>query len=954
MFLYNYTLVSSTQAIESVVGLFDGGKQVLVVATGSGLEIFRQTEESLVKVASQYNLGIIQQVNKIKPVGYAHDLLLITGDSGCVNVYEFVDDKFKAVLNEPYSKNGLRSTSPGTYMAIDPKSRALMISAVDKSKFIYKILVEDDKVVLSSPLPGAGGITVDVCSVDTQYNNPKFAAIEIESQIVLNYYELDQGLNHVIKKSHAIPLSANMLIPYNDTVVVCCDGLLWIDGKEIKSKGQIVNYVTHKLKKQLFVLLQNDSGELLKFDGEKIETFGKVDVCRTMQMFKNGFLYGNSEGKHQYWQVVGLDTVPLDSSSEDLPENLELITSISTLDPILDLDVQNSVITTASTSEVSTLSHTIPVSIMVESPLPLTPTRVFTTKLTANSKNDEYLVLSSESETLVLSIGEVVEQVTDSKFSEEATLLVQQVGKQSVVQVYTNGIKHINEKVTDWYPPAGINIVRASSTPNKIIVGLSNHELVYFEVDQDDQLVEYQERLEMPTNITGVCISTNFCIVGCADESVQVISVKPHSVFDVLSVQMLSSNAHSIEIKDSEVHIGMDNGLYVRTTLDVRGQLSNSRSKYVGTRSVKLRPLGQDMLVVSSQAFISSTRVVPLDIQIEDGVSFYSEDIGDAIVGIRGNDLIIFSVDGKPFSINAESSVCQIASSLHQKTEFLEHVSGPVTCYCEYQQYTIVGTHKSIFTFSSLLVHETPVELSVRALFEFNGQIFAAIGNTVRLYEIGKKQLLKKYSMSIRNQIVKAVHSGDNRIVIGDIRNSTIFCKFEDNRFQIVAEDTMARSISCLTSLDHDTVIGSDKFGNIFVNRMESQQPNEILNGAPGRVRTLAQIYVNDVVMKFIRCQMMVGGDEVILYGGLSGMVGVMVPISAKDYEWMKKLENEMAVEGRTNRSYYNMSHNVVDGDLVEQFVQKSWDVRGRMARQVGRSIDEIDRRIEDMRERVY
>lgn len=55
--------------------------------------------------------------------------------------------------------------------------------------------------------------------------------------------------------------------------------------------------------------------------------------------------------------------------------------------------------------------------------------------------------------------------------------------------------------------------------------------------------------------------------------------------------------------------------------------------------------------------------------------------------------------------------------------------------------------------------------------------------------------------MKVRNAIVKAVSLGKNRVVVGDIRNSTIFCKYEDNRFQIVSEDTMARSVVSLASL---------------------------------------------------------------------------------------------------------------------------------------------------------
>ena len=89
---------------------------------------------------------------------------------------------------------------------------------------------------------------------------------------------------------------------------------------------------------------------------------------------------------------------------------------------------------------------------------------------------------------MVLSIGEVVEEVNDSQFvTNEPAINVQQVGKSSVIQIYSNGIRHIKhtmrndtieKKYTDWYPPAGISIIQASTNNEQVIIGLSNREIL--------------------------------------------------------------------------------------------------------------------------------------------------------------------------------------------------------------------------------------------------------------------------------------------------------------------------------------------------------------------------------------------------------------------------------------------------------------------------------------------
>lgn len=59
-------------------------------------------------------------------------------------------------------------------------------------------------------------------------------------------------------------------------------------------------------------------------------------------------------------------------------------------------------------------------------------------------------------------------------------------------------------------------------------------------------------------------------------------------------------------------------------------------------------------------------------------------------------------------------------------------------------------------------------------------------------------------------------------IVVGDLQQSYFFVKYNrpDNRFIIVADDTIPRWLTCGTMLDTTTICGADKFGNVFVVRM--------------------------------------------------------------------------------------------------------------------------------------
>ena len=346
-----------------------------------------------------------------------------------------------------------------------------------------------------------------------------------------------------------------------------------------------------------------------------ITYFDTILPCISLNIFKSGLLFANVlNNNHSLYQFEKLgdeltetDLIIKSSDYDDYKSvikptkvitfdlksltNLALIDTLETLSPILDAkSIDSKLVTLSSHSYLKTVTHGIPTSTMVESPLPVIPTDIFTTKLSFESENDEYLVISSSlsSKTLVLSIGEVVEDVEDSEFVlDQPTIAVQQVGKNSVVQIYTNGIKHVRQingekkKITDWLPPAGITITHAATNNQQVLIALSNLEVVYFEIDHlDDQLIEYQERLELSSSTTALAIEehTNnhhqspFAIIGCSDETIQVVSLKQQNCLEIQSIQALSSNCSSVKMiklgKDLMVHIGMNNGVYARIKID--------------------------------------------------------------------------------------------------------------------------------------------------------------------------------------------------------------------------------------------------------------------------------------------------------------------------------------------------------------------------------------------------
>lgn len=662
---------------------------------------------------------------------------------------------------ETFGKSGVRRVIPGQYLAVDPKGRACLIASVEKNKLVYVLNRNAQaELTISSPLEAhkPQSLVFALVALDVGYDNPIFAVLEVdystadqdgsgqafdELEKSLVYYELDLGLNHVVRKwADPVDRTSNILfqVPGGadgpSGVLVCGeDNITYRHSNQdafrvaiprrrgVTENPERKRYITagvmHKMRGAFFFLLQTEDGDLFKVTldmvedengqatGEvkrlKIKYFDTVPLASSLCILKSGFLFVASEsGNHQFYQFekLGDDDEETEFDSESFPsdptqsytpvyfhpraaENVNLVESIDSMNPIIDCKIANlleedapqiyTLCGSGAKSSFRTLKHGLEVSEIVESELPSVPSAVWTTKITRGDEFDAYIVLSFTNGTLVLSIGETVEEVTDTGFLSSApTLAVQQLGEDSLIQVHPKGIRHIlaDRRVNEWPAPQHRSIVAATTNARQVAVALSSGEIVYFELDEDGSLAEYDEKREMTGTVT--CLSlgevpegrvrSSFLAVGCDDSTVRILSLDPDSTLENKSVQALTSAPSALAIMpmaDSTsggstlyLHIGLYSGVYLRTVLDeVTGELSDTRTRFLGVKPAKLFRVsvkGQPaVLALSSRPWLGysdvqtkSFMLTPLDyVGLEWAWNFSSEQCLEGMVGIQDQNL---------------------------------------------------------------------------------------------------------------------------------------------------------------------------------------------------------------------------------------------------------------------------------------------------------------------------
>jgi len=762
MHMYALTLQRSAAINCVAYGNFSGPKlHEIVVAHGKSIELLRP--DAAGKVQSLCHMecfGLVRSMVTFRLPGASVDYLVLGSDSGRVSVLEFVKERnqFERLHLETFGKSGCRRAVAGQHLAADPKGRAIMIAAVEKQKLVY-IFNRDgaSKLTISSPLEAhkANTINFSIVAVDVGYDNPIFACIEldysdadqddtgeaaVEYNKMLTFYELDLGLNHVVRKaSEPIDPASNMLIPVpGDTdgpsgVLVCAENKIAYkkpdhedvvtliprrSGMPLEQPLLITAFTMLKQKDSFFILLQSELGDLyrltLTYEGEEvseihIDYFDTVPVAQALVILKTGFLFVASEfANHRLYQFLSIkgsdeaDIIPMqieiEGESIEIPhfaprplKNLLLVDELESLSPILDMRITDlageetpqmyALCGRGPRSSLRTLRHGLAVAEMAVSELPSNPLAVWTVKANNKELADKYIVVTFTNATIVLSIGETVEEVTDSGFlATDRTLSVSLLGDDMLLQVHPGGLRTVrsDKRISQFTPPGKGTICKVAVTQTQVVIAMIDNSIIYFELDAVGQLQE-RAKPEMGGGQIGALDLAplsdgskkgRFLAVGvCVDGqwAVRIISLDSGNFMSVVSRQALPAKPETLcivemalgaagEGKSMLLFCGLENGVLMRIGMDaITGQLApDFRTRFLGARPVKLFKVmvheTAAVLALSSRSWLvynyqGRYQVTPLSYEsLEYGSSFSSEQCPEGLVSVAGNTLRILTI----------------------------------------------------------------------------------------------------------------------------------------------------------------------------------------------------------------------------------------------------------------------------------------------------------------------
>ena len=304
------------------------------------------------------------------------------------------------------------------------------------------------------------------------------------------------------------------------------------------------------------------------------------------------------------------------------------------------------------------------------------------------------MVISFNNATIVLSVGDAVEQVNDTGFkADEATLLAGVLDGGSYLQVCPGGFRQIFEDghTKVWDPPSRRSIVCAAMNSRQVVVALSNGEVVYFELDEQYAWAE-RESLNRKEEVTALdlpalsaqTLRAPFLVVGYGDRTCRVYSLAPTALLEEISMITLDAIPSDLSLdrmrmgqsvsttSSSSTHttetllltVGTENGTVLRVEVDERtGKLGTARSpRLLGPRPIRLFKVvveGQRcVLALSLKPWLcycagNTMMLTPLVCESVDfAACFNTPQCADGLVMLRGADLQILRVDSlsQPFA----------------------------------------------------------------------------------------------------------------------------------------------------------------------------------------------------------------------------------------------------------------------------------------------------------------
>jgi splicing factor 3B subunit 3 len=277
------------------------------------------------------------------------------------------------------------------------------------------------------------------------------------------------------------------------------------------------------------------------------------------------------------------------------------------------------------------------------------------------------------------------------------------------------------------------------------------------------------------------------------------------------------------------------------------------------------------------------------------------------------------------------------------------------------------------------LLHKTQVSEVPLALAGFQGKLLAGVGKVLRIYELGKRKLLRKTECRGFPTTIQSLNVSHDRIFLGDIAEAFHIIKYRKEAKQLVkyCESSSPCYLTSACVMDYNTMAAADKFGNILITRVPMslnttafEDPSggllrgkygEILQGDVPKLEDVVHYHVGETITS-IQKAALVPGPEILIYTTILGAIGIFIPfLSREKLDFFAHLEMHLRgsnppLAGRDHmafRSAYWPVKSCTDGDLCEQFVALDFDKQTTIAEELVCKVSDVHKELEAMRNRV-
>nr|CAD7197866.1 unnamed protein product [Timema douglasi] len=241
---------------------------------------------------------------------------------------------------------------------------------------------------------------------------------------------------------------------------------------------------------------------------------------------------------------------------------------------------------------------------------------------------------------------------------------------------------------------------------------------------------------------------------------------------------------------------------------------------------------------------------------------------------------------------------------------------------------------------------EKEIKGACYSLVEFNGRLLACINSTVRLFEWTAEKELRLECSHFNNITALYLKTKGDFILVGDLMRSMTLLQYKtmEGSFEEMARDYNPNWMTAVEILDDDTFLGAENSANLFICQKDSAATTD---EERQQMQEVGQFHLGDMVNVFRHGSLVmqhIGETSTptqgcVLFGTVSGAIGLVTQIPADFYEFLHELEEKLThviksvgkIDHSAWRSFHTdiktePSEGFIDGDLVESFLDLSHD----------------------------